>query len=113
MFADLEPTNIMGEHYKLKIEITEIISVNDWWYMSCKDCWLKVKKESDTYKCSTCANPIPIPRRKKLELMVRPSKLEVETKTVRGGNKDKDRCDQAKPGHRRSTRKSNARKETW
>jgi len=44
---------------------------------------------------STCANPIPNPRRKKLELMVRQIKLEVETKTET------------------VVTKSNARKETW
>lgn len=38
----------------LIIQVTEIVSVDDWWYMSCKECWRKLKKESGIYKWPTC-----------------------------------------------------------
>ncbi|CAM0873363.1 unnamed protein product [Alopecurus aequalis] len=60
--AQLEPNDIMGERYKMKIQITEIVSANDWWYMGCRDCWKKAKIEGDTYKSPRCPISVPVPR---------------------------------------------------
>lgn len=53
--AELEPTtNMMDEIYKLRIQVTEVVSGADWWYMNCKECWKKLKEEksSRTKVCS-------------------------------------------------------------
>ncbi|CAM0905095.1 unnamed protein product [Alopecurus aequalis] len=58
----LEPNDIMGERYKMKIRVTEVVSTNNWWYMGCRDCWKRVKMEGETYKCPRCPNTAPLPR---------------------------------------------------
>lgn len=58
----LEPTEIMNQYYKLRIKITEVVSTDDWWYMGCKQCWKKLRKEQGIYICPTCTQAKPFPR---------------------------------------------------
>lgn len=60
----LEPDDLMNKNYKLKIKLTEIASINNRWYMSCKECWKKLRTKGNIYKYPTCVAPMPAPRYK-------------------------------------------------
>lgn len=44
----LQPTDMMDELYKLRIQITEIVSGEDLWCIGCQECWKK--KENNVHK---------------------------------------------------------------
>lgn len=45
----LDPSDAMNKCCKMKIKITGVISTENWWYMGCKECWKKLKKENGVY----------------------------------------------------------------
>lgn len=57
----LDPSDAMNKCCKMKMKITGVISTENWWYMGCKECWKKLKKENGVYNCPTCTQR-PSPR---------------------------------------------------
>ncbi|PNT73708.1 hypothetical protein BRADI_2g62890v3 [Brachypodium distachyon] len=59
--TDVMPASGAARQEKMHVYI-KIVSKTDWHYVSCKECWRKVHKESDGYKCPHCPTTIPVPR---------------------------------------------------
>ncbi|KAM0879376.1 hypothetical protein ACQ4PT_034288 [Festuca glaucescens] len=51
-----------GERYKISVKITEVLSEDGWYYMSCTACWKKLTLEDGVYMCPNCSTVVPLPR---------------------------------------------------
>jgi hypothetical protein len=58
--------------YKLRIKITEVVSLTDWMYMDCKICWKGLRMpDGSVQRCSVCPDGEPWPRYKSNYLLNR------------------------------------------
>ncbi|KAM0840580.1 hypothetical protein ACQ4PT_059564 [Festuca glaucescens] len=60
--STFEPNDIMGECYKISVKITEVLSEDGWYYMSCTACWKKLTLEDGVYMCPNCSTVVPLAR---------------------------------------------------
>ncbi|KAM0840579.1 hypothetical protein ACQ4PT_059564 [Festuca glaucescens] len=51
-----------GECYKISVKITEVLSEDGWYYMSCTACWKKLTLEDGVYMCPNCSTVVPLAR---------------------------------------------------
>lgn len=52
----------MGERYKLPVRITELLTEDGWFYISCTECWKKLTLEEGVHNCPQCPTTVPLAR---------------------------------------------------
>ncbi|KAM0904856.1 hypothetical protein ACQ4PT_017730 [Festuca glaucescens] len=67
--STFEPNDIMGERYKISVKITEVLSEDGWYYMSCTACWKKLTLEDGVYMCPNCSTVVPLPSHLQVQIV--------------------------------------------
>ncbi|KAM0858333.1 hypothetical protein ACQ4PT_047887 [Festuca glaucescens] len=59
----------LGERYKISVKITEVLSEDGWYYMSCTACWKKLTLEDGVYMCPNCSTVVPLPSHLQVQIV--------------------------------------------